>query len=111
MPEAGPNFIAEGKKTAFIWYHADSRLANALRAWVEQTGQSLGIPAKILVRRQAERTTFMEIYEAAGNQNMEDMVEIIEACAAAQSWFARLQSPRRAEIFSEFPAQAESPAS
>ena len=111
MPEAGPDFIAEGKKTAFIWYHADTRLAHTLQAWVEQTGQSLGIPAKIMVRRQAERTTFMEIYEAAGNQHMEDVVEIIEAHAAAQPWFARLQSPRRAEIFSEVPAQAESTAS
>jgi hypothetical protein len=84
-------------QTAFIWYHADEVLSETLQTWVDQTGRLLGIPSKLMLRRQPEKTTFMEIYELAGDSKA--MLETIEANAAQQPWFAQLHSPRRAEVF------------
>jgi len=104
MPDQATN-ANTGKKAAFIWYHADTQLVDVLHAWVSKMGESEGISSRLMVRRQAERTTFMEIYEVSGSLDMEDVVESIERNAATQPWFTQLYGPRKAEIFVEVLAQ------
>jgi hypothetical protein len=100
--------MPDGKQqAAFIWYHADASLTDALQTWVEQTGKALAIPSRLMVRRQDDRTTFMEIYESTGEEDMEAIVASVEASAAMQAWFVKLHSQRKAEIFSAIPSQSE----
>jgi len=99
--------MPEAKQAAFIWYHADARLTDTLQTWVEQTGKALGIPSRLMVRRQDDRTTFMEIYESTGTKDMHAIVESVEASAAQQDWSAELHSQRKAEVFSGIPSQSE----
>jgi len=106
MPDADTKLFSNEKKAAFIWYHADAQLEEVLQVWVRQMGQTLNIPARLMVRHQPERTTFMEIYQASGSIDLQDMVEGIERDAANQAWFAQLHSPRKAEIFVEAHAKA-----
>jgi len=91
--------MPEMKQAAFIWYHAEARLAETLQAWVKSTGKALGITSRLMVRHQADKTTFMEVYEST--HDMEDIVKCIEARAAKQAWFSELDCQRKAEIFSE----------
>jgi len=93
--------MPEAMQSAFIWYHADAQLADVLQTWVGQTGKVLGIPSRLMVRRQPDRTTFMEIYESTGSLDMEAIVRTVEASAANQPWFVELHSPRKAEVFAE----------
>lgn len=91
--------------SAFIWYHADAVMAGELQAWVGSMGDLLGIPARLMIRSQPDRTTFMEIYDLHCRTavDVNGMVEFIETQAGKQFWFSKLKSPRRAEIFSSPP--------
>ncbi|HCS12949.1 MAG: hypothetical protein COS82_00360 [Zetaproteobacteria bacterium CG06_land_8_20_14_3_00_59_53] len=91
--------------SAFIWYHADASMARELQTWVGSIGHVLGIPARLLIRSQPDKTTFMEIYElhCSAEVDVNGMVEFIETQAGKQVWFSKLKSPRRAEIFSTPP--------
>jgi len=106
MPDPDAKLCFKEKKAAFIWYHADAQLEETLQAWVEQIGQTLNIPARLMVRHQPARTTFMETYEASGNIDFQGMIEGIERDAANQVWFAQLHSPRKAEVFVEVLAKS-----
>ncbi|MDX8392355.1 MAG: DUF4936 family protein [Mariprofundaceae bacterium] len=94
MPE---QFAKSGHPCAFIWYHADAKLAGQLSDWVRETSDALGISGRLLIRQQTNKTTFMEIYPSID----ETSIERIEKAAAAQSWFAQLTSPRQAEVFKD----------
>jgi hypothetical protein len=95
----------EAKQSAFIWYHADAQLEEVLHVWVKQIGETLHIPTRLMVRHQVGKTTFMEVYEASGSNDLQNMIDGIERDVANQPWFAQLQSPRKAEIFVEVLAQ------
>ncbi len=86
-----------GLPSAFIWYHADVQLSAQLSRWVQKISRDMGLEGRLLVRNEGDKTTFMEIYSGAGKTIMAE----IEKRAATQSWFTRLASPRRVEIFSE----------
>jgi len=91
--------MRDAPATAFIWYHAEAELEAELQRWVRQTGHGLSIGARLMIRRQADRTTFMEIYELPADCDPDSFVMQIEQQAGRQPWFERLQSPRRAELF------------
>ncbi|MDQ6966394.1 MAG: hypothetical protein Q9M23_05680 [Mariprofundaceae bacterium] len=85
----------------YIWYHANDSLLDDLQQWVEETGEQFGIAARLMVRKQSEKTTMMEIYELSFSDaaRVDGMLASIEAKAVQQDWFSRIESPRRAEIF------------
>ena len=103
MPDTEGKPASNNKKAAFIWYHADAQMEDVLRQWVAQTSQTLSVSARLMVRQQPERTTFMEIYEVPENVDLQGVLEGIEKDAANQAWFVQLHSPRKAEIFVERP--------
>jgi len=99
MPETSAQ--PHGMHCVFIWYHANVSLLADLQQWVGETGEQLGVAARLMVRRQPEKTTMMEIYELpfSDTARVESMLASIEAKAAQQDWFSLIESPRRAEIF------------
>jgi len=93
-----PEYSADhGPCSAFIWYHADARLAGQLSDWVQGISSELDIDGRLLVRQQNDKTTFMEIYPVIEKETLAH----IEHMAAKQHWFAQLLSPRQAELFAE----------
>jgi len=94
MPE---NFADDGPCSAFIWYHADARLAGQLTDWVQEISSELDVDGRLLIRRQKNKITFMEIYATVEKETLAR----IEQKAAQQNWFAQLLSPRQAELFAE----------
>ncbi|MDQ6986960.1 MAG: hypothetical protein Q9M25_04055 [Mariprofundaceae bacterium] len=94
MPE---NFAGDSLSSAFIWYHADARLAGQLADWVRKISSELDVDGRLLIRHQKDKTTFMENYAGAGKET----VAHIEQMAVKQDWFAQLLSARQAEIFAQ----------
>lgn len=79
----------------YIWYHADPGLEPVLRAWLVLVRDRLGYTGSLLRRDSEDKTTFMETYEHVAPEAAAQ----IENLAAAQSWIAKLNSPRRCEAF------------
>jgi len=94
MPEHSAN---HDPCSAFVWYHADARLAAQLSDWVQEISKELELDGQLLIRQQNDKTTFMEIYPGVD----EATVAHIEQMAAKQSWFTQLLSARQAEVFAE----------
>jgi len=96
------------KYCAFIWYHADASMFTDLQRWVSGIGEQLGIAARLMIRKQPDKTTMMEIYELPFSDiaRIQGMLADIEAQAAQQNWFSRIESPRRAEIFADFASES-----
>jgi hypothetical protein len=82
---------------AFIWYHAGDTLEPDLPDWIDQVGETTGIRGRLFVRRENDRTTFMEIYSAVSGA----MIERIESMAAQQPVFEGID--RRCESFTKVP--------
>jgi len=80
--------------SAFIWYHADSNLQTDLLAWLGQVKRATGIQGRLLVRKQPDKTTYMEIYDNVKPQ----LIDIIEDLAGQTPCFSDIQ--RRCESFS-----------
>jgi len=98
MPKHSPaNSTKTSMPSAFIWYHADALLAAQLSDWVHEISKKTGLEGRLLMRDEDGKTTFMEIYPDAGAA----AIAGIEKIAATRDWFTQLESPRRAEIFSE----------
>jgi len=91
--------MSDGKSqvSAFIWYHAEIERQPELLAWLEQVRQKTGVQGRLLVRRQTEQTTFMEIYDPIEP----DLISRIEQMAATSPCFSGIQ--RRCECFMEAP--------
>jgi len=79
----------------FIWYHAEAELAPELHRWLAMLEKQFGLRGRLYMRQNERHTTFMEMFEEVPT----DAAARIEALAAAQAWYARLQSPRRCEAF------------
>jgi len=86
-----------GLSSAFIWYHADAKLAGQLSRWVHEISQQSGLVGRLLMRNESGKNTFMEIYPGADKTTIAN----IEKIAAKQHWFTQLGSPRQVEIFNE----------
>ncbi len=91
MPESNTS-----PSSAFIWYHADMKMQESVLAWQQtEVAEKLAVSGRLLIREQAGKTTFMEIYE-----HVEwPLVERIEQMANQASCFAGIE--RRCEFFTE----------
>jgi hypothetical protein len=92
----------------FVWYHVDERNAEALRAGVEAVQRSLeqrfeGLRARLLVRREVERQTWMETFarspRIAGGVAGVDAATEAAIAAAALPLRPLLASDRHVESF------------
>jgi hypothetical protein len=93
----------------FVWYRVDDRNADALRAEVEAMQRSLeqrfaGLQARLLIRREADRQTWMETFARAPRTSGDaggGVDSAIEAALAAAALALRplLASDRHAEAF------------
>ncbi|MDX8405873.1 MAG: DUF4936 family protein [Mariprofundus sp.] len=78
---------------AFIWYHAEQAAEPALVEWLHAVETNTGIRGKLFMRRQHDKTTFMESYADVSAETMAR----IEKLAAQQAVFADIS--RRCESF------------
>lgn len=100
----------------FVWYRVDDRNADALRAEVEAMQRSLeqrfaGLRARLLIRREADRQTWMETFARVPRKSGEAGVDAAtEAAIAAAALALRplLASDRHVEAF-EIVRSAEGP--
>ena len=92
----------------FVWYHVDERNAAALRAEVDKMQRSLeqtfaGLRARLLIRREAERQTWMETFarprHRPGDAGGIDAATEAAIAAAAQPLRPLLASDRHVEAF------------
>ena len=92
----------------FVWYRVDDRNADALRAEVESLQRSLeqrhpGLRARLLIRREAGRQTWMEIFtrppRAPDDVGGIDAATEAAIAAAAQALRPLLASDRHVEAF------------
>jgi hypothetical protein len=97
----------------FVWYRVDERNADALRAEVEAMQRSLeqrfaGLRARLLVRREPERQTWMETYartpRVAGEAGGIDAATEAAIAAAALPLRPLLASDRHVESFEAVPS-------
>ncbi|OIO69310.1 MAG: hypothetical protein CO186_00740 [Zetaproteobacteria bacterium CG_4_9_14_3_um_filter_49_83] len=80
---------------AFIWYHGDIKHVSNYQQWLILAHDSLNISARLLIRTEAGKTTFMEIFE---HMDVE-MLENLSILADQQSCFQGIE--RHVEIFRE----------
>jgi hypothetical protein len=92
----------------FVWYRVDERNADPLRAAVEAMQRSLeqrfaGLQARLLIRREADRQTWMETFARARRTSGDDggIDAATEAAIAAAALPLRplLASERHVEAF------------
>jgi len=80
---------------AFLWYHADAEREPALLNWIERVEAHAGVRGRLYIRKQEQRTTFMECYRDVSSAT----IRRIEALAAADPLFEQIE--RRCESFVE----------
>lgn len=80
---------------AFIWYHADEKLEPELVDWLNVSAEKTGVRGKLYIRKQDNKTTFMETYANVPAST----IERIEKLAALQPVFTHIE--RRCESFIE----------
>ncbi|HEY2188385.1 MAG TPA: DUF4936 family protein [Caldimonas sp.] len=98
----------------FVWYRVDERRADAARAAVESMQRSLareilGLQARLLVRRDADRQTWMETYarvqsSLTGHDGIDADAEAMIA-AAALPLGGFIEGDRHVEAFDVAPAR------
>ncbi|PIP02032.1 MAG: hypothetical protein COW18_11955 [Zetaproteobacteria bacterium CG12_big_fil_rev_8_21_14_0_65_54_13] len=80
---------------AFIWYHADDTQEPALLKWLDEVEASAGVRGKLYLRKQDDKTTFMEAYTEVSAAT----IRRIERLAKKQPVFEHIA--RRCESFIE----------
>jgi hypothetical protein len=92
----------------FVWYRVDERRADAARAAVESMQRSLaqaitGLQTRLLVRRDADRQTWMETYARTQSSAVEcdgiDATTEAAIAAAALSLNGVIEGERHVEAF------------
>jgi hypothetical protein len=100
--------VNERVRELFVWYHVDERNAAAARTAVEAMLRSLeasvaGLHARLLIRRDADRQTWMETFArsspAAGKDPGIDAATEAAIAAAAVALRPLLASDRHVEAF------------
>jgi len=78
---------------AFIWYHANETLEPALLDWLKEVEEKADVEGKLYLRKEADKTTFMECY----NDVTSSTIKRIEKLAMAYPAFEEIE--RRCESF------------
>jgi len=80
---------------AFIWYQADDTQEAALLTWLDDVEAGAGVRGKLYMRKQDDKTTFMEAYTDVSMAT----IKRIEKLAKKQPVFEN--TSRRCESFIE----------
>ncbi len=79
----------------FIWYHADENMEPAFIAWLEQVEEKADVRGKLFIRKEQDKTTFMETYTNVSRAT----INRIEKLASTQDLFKEIH--RQCESFVE----------
>ncbi len=79
----------------FIWYHADENMEPALIKWLEQVEEKADVRGKLFIRKEKDKTTFMETYTNVSRPT----INRIEKLASTQAVFEGIH--RQCESFVE----------
>ncbi|MDQ6996176.1 MAG: hypothetical protein Q9M82_01795 [Mariprofundus sp.] len=80
---------------AFIWYHADENMEPAFIEWLEQVEEQADVRGKLFIRKENDKTTFLETYTDVSRAT----INRIEKMAVAQPIFNDIH--RQCESFVE----------